>query len=176
MTGRWTDEDTRALRAQGRCLDCAVDPSLVHDHSAELEQRAADEIERLRARVVDLEAAVGASRAVLKVAAKAFGRETVEFLVEDIEELQQDVAALECGGAEMRASLDLVCRERDEAVEQGIAEERARVVAEAKRVAEAIGPDDLPFVTDDWRLIARAAIKQALLGFADAIERGEREG
>ncbi len=48
MTGRWTDEDTRALRAQGRCLDCAVDPSLAHDHSAELEQRAADEIERLQ--------------------------------------------------------------------------------------------------------------------------------
>lgn len=54
MTG-WTKEDTRALRAQGRCLDCAVDPSLAHDHSAELEQRAADEIERLQARVARLE-------------------------------------------------------------------------------------------------------------------------
>lgn len=52
----WTKEDTRALRAQGRCLDCAVDPSLAHDHSAELEQRAADEIERLQARVRELEA------------------------------------------------------------------------------------------------------------------------
>lgn len=52
----WTDEDTRTLRAQGRCLDCAVDPSVAHDHSAELEQRAADEIERLQARVAELEA------------------------------------------------------------------------------------------------------------------------
>lgn len=53
----WTDEDTRALRAQGRCLDCAVDPALAHDHGAELEQRAADEIERLKARVAELEGA-----------------------------------------------------------------------------------------------------------------------
>lgn len=51
----WTDHDTRTLRAQGRCLDCAVDPTLAHDHSAELEQRAADEIERLQARVARLE-------------------------------------------------------------------------------------------------------------------------
>lgn len=51
----WTDDDTRALRAQGRCLDCAVDPALAHDHGAELEQRAAAEIRRLQARVAQLE-------------------------------------------------------------------------------------------------------------------------